>query len=121
MQHVNREVENLEVLTDNEFTTIKRSIKDLKRKSFITDNMSLIDSLKEKVSYLRKENMIKTKITKKNQVAAPVFLQNENPNSKSNISSANNEKISEPKISIENEHHRANSLLLAKENNKDNK
>ena len=48
--------------------------------------MSLIDSLKEKVSYLRKENMTKTEITKKNQVAAPVFLQNENSNSKSNIS-----------------------------------
>ena len=30
--------------------------------------------------------------TLKNQVLAPVFLQNENPNSKSNISSANNEK-----------------------------
>ena len=41
-----------------------------------------------------------------------------NANSESNISSANNNKISKPKISTENKHHRANSLLLAKENNK---
>ena len=46
-------------------------------------------------------------------------MQNENPNSKSNISSASNEKISKPKISTENEHHRVNSLLLGKENSKD--
>ena len=64
--------------------------------------MSLIDFLKEEVAYLKKENIIKTEIikslTEKKQVIAPVFLQNENPNSKSNISSANNEKISKPKI-----------------------
>ena len=63
--------------------------------------MSLIDFLKEEVAYLKKENIIKTEIikslTEKKQVIAPVFLQNENPNSKSNIS-ANNEKISKPKI-----------------------
>ena len=47
--------------------------------------MSLIDSLKEKVVYLRKENIIKIEIinslTEKNQLNAPVLLQNEHPNS----------------------------------------
>ena len=85
--------------------------------------MSLIESLKEKVAYLRKENIIKTEIikslTEKYQLVAPVFLQNEYPNSESNISLANDEKISHTKISTENEHHRDNSSLLAKENNKD--
>ena len=122
MQHVNRKVENLKVLIDNEFTTIRRSIEDLKRTNFITENMSLIDSLKEEVTYLRKENIIKTEImkslTEKNQLVAPVFLQNEYPNSESNTSLANNEKISHTKNSTENEHHRDNSSLLAKENNK---
>ena len=47
-------------------------------------------------------------------------MQNENPSSESNISSTNNEKMCKPKISTENEHHRANSSYLAKENNKDN-
>ena len=57
--------------------------------------MSLIDSLKEEVAYLRKENIIKTEInsvfslTEKNQLIAPVFLQNEHPNCESNISLAN--------------------------------
>ena len=41
-------------------------------------------------------------------------MQNENPNSESNISSANKEKISKPKVSTENEHHRSNSSLLGK-------
>ena len=62
--------------------------------------------------------MIKTEnikfLTEKNQVVAPVFLQNENPNSESNISSANNGKISKAKISTKNEHHRANFFHLAK-------
>ena len=79
--------------------------------------------MKEEVAYLRKENIIKTEIikslTEKNQVVAPVFLQNKNLNSESNISSADNEKISRPKISTENEHHRADPSLLGKENNKD--
>ena len=47
-------------------------------------------------------------------------MQNENPSSESNISSTNNEKMCKSKISTENEHHRANSSYLAKENNKDN-
>ena len=85
--------------------------------------MSLIDSLKEKVVYLRKENIIKLEIinslTEKNQLNAPVLLQNEHPNSESSISLANNEKISNTKISSENKHHRDNSSLLAKENIKD--
>ena len=102
MRYVNSEVENLKALTDNEFSTIRRSIEDLKRKNFITENMSLIDSLQEQVAYLRKDNIIKTKIikslTEKNEVVAPVFLQNESPNSESNISLVNNEKISKPKI-----------------------
>ena len=42
------------------------------------------------MTYIKKENIIKTEIvkslTEKNQVAAPVFLQNENPNSESNLS-----------------------------------
>ena len=46
-------------------------------------------------------------------------MQNEHSNSKSNISLANKEKISHTKISTENVHHRDNSSLLAKENNKD--
>ena len=62
--------------------------------------------------------MIKTEIinslTEKYQVVAPAVLQNENPNSESNISSANKEKISKPKVSTENEHHRSNSSLLGK-------
>ena len=101
MQHVSSEVENLKGLIDNKFTTI-RSIEDLKRTKFITDNVSLVESLKEEVAYLRKENVIKTEIIKslaeKNQFVAPVFLQNEHPNSGSNISLANNEKISHTKI-----------------------
>ena len=32
MWHVNSEVENLKALIDNEFTTIRRSIEDLKKK-----------------------------------------------------------------------------------------
>ena len=122
MRHVNSEVENLKALIDNEFTTIRKSIENLKRINFINENMSLIDSLKEEVAYLRKENIIKTEImkslTEKNQLVAPVFLQNEYPNSESNISLANNKKISHTKNSTENEHHRDNSSLLAKENNK---
>ena len=122
MRHINSEVENLKAPIDNEFTTIRRSIEDLKRKNFITDNMSLIASLKEEVAYLRKENIIKTEIIKaitaKNQIVAPVFLQNENPNSESNISSADNKKISSPEISTKSEHHRANSSLLGKGNSK---
>ena len=51
--------------------------------------MSLTDSLKEEVAYLRKENTIKIEIikslTRKDQIVASVFLQNGNPNSKSNI------------------------------------
>ena len=52
----------MKAIIDNELTTIRRSIKDLKKASFITDNMSLIDFLKEEVAYLRKENIIKTEI-----------------------------------------------------------
>ena len=75
------------------------------------------------MAYLRKENIIKTEIIKsftekKSSCSAGNFA-NENPNSESDISSANNEKISKPKISTENEHHSANSSLLVKENNKD--
>ena len=54
------------------------------------------------MAYLRKENIIKTKImkplTEKYQLVAPVFLQNEHPISESNISLANNKKISHTKI-----------------------
>ena len=64
MRRINSEVENLKTPIDNEFTTIRRSIEDLKRKNFITDNMSLIASLKEEVAYLTKENIIKTEIIK---------------------------------------------------------
>ena len=96
MRHVKSKAENLKALIYNEFTTIRRSIEDFKRKSFITDNMLLTDSLREEVAYLRKENIIKIEIMKslsgKNQVLAPVFLPNENPNSESNISLANNKK-----------------------------
>ena len=64
--------------------------------------MSLTDSLQDEVAYLRKENTIKTEIikspTEKNQLVAPVFLQNEHSNSESNISLAKNEKISHTKI-----------------------
>ena len=49
--------------------------------------MSLTDSLKEEVAHLRKENTTKIEIikslTRKDQVVASAFLQNENPNSKS--------------------------------------
>ena len=54
----------MKAIIGNEFTTIRRSIQDLKRANFITDNMSLIDYLKEEVAYLRKENIIKTEIIK---------------------------------------------------------
>ena len=51
--------------------------------------MSLTNSLKEEVAYLRKENTIKKEIikslTRKDQVVPSGFLQNENPKSKSNI------------------------------------
>ena len=46
----------MRTIIDNEFTTIRRSIEDLKKASFITDNMSLIDSLKEEVAKKRKYN-----------------------------------------------------------------
>ena len=46
-------------------------------------------------------------------------MQNEHPNSESNISLANNEKTSHTDISTENEQYRVNSSLLSKENNKD--
>ena len=62
MRHVNSEVEKLKPLTDNEFTATRRSIGDLKRKNYITDNMSLIDSLKEEVTYLSKKNILKTEV-----------------------------------------------------------
>ena len=97
MRHVNSEVENLKALIDKEFTTIRRSIEDLKRTNVITDNMLLKDSLKEEVSYLRKENIIQTEIikslTEKKQLVAPASLQNKHPNSEPNKSLANNEKI----------------------------
>ena len=54
MRHVNREVENLKALTDNEFTAIRRSVEGLQRKYFITNDMSFTDSLKEEVAYLAK-------------------------------------------------------------------
>ena len=54
----------MKAIIGNEFTTVRRSIQDLKRANFITDNMSLIDYLKEEVAYLRKENIIKTEIIK---------------------------------------------------------
>ena len=63
-RHVNSEVENLKALIDNEFTTIRRSVEDLKRTNLINDTMSLIDCLKEEVAYLRNENIIKTEIIK---------------------------------------------------------
>ena len=69
--------------------------------------------------YLRKKYIIKAEtiksFTEKNQVVAPVFLKNEIPNSESNISSTKNERISKPKISTENYHHKANSSFLAKQ------
>ena len=84
--------------------------------------MSLINSLKEELEYLgvsKKKNIIKAEtiksFTEKNQVVAPVFLKNEIPNSESNISSTKNERISKPKISTENYHHKANSSFLAKQ------
>ena len=46
-------------------------------------------------------------------------MQNENPNSKSNISLTNNKKITKSKIWIENEEYGGNLSLLAKENNTD--
>ena len=61
MRHVNSEVEKLKGLIDNEFTTTRKSIGDLKRKNYITDNMSLIDSLKEELTYLRKKIYLKQK------------------------------------------------------------
>ena len=58
MRHVNSEVENLKALIHNEFTTIRRSIEDLKRTNFITDNMSLIRKYNYnrnyKISYSKK-------------------------------------------------------------------
>ena len=58
MRNVNSEIENLKALIDNEFTTITRSIEDLERKKFISDNMSLIESLKEEVAqYFCKMNI----------------------------------------------------------------
>ena len=46
-------------------------------------------------------------------------MQIKNLNRECFISLANNEQISNTKISTENEHHRENSSILAKENNKD--
>ena len=46
----------------------------------------------------RKYNQIIKSLTEKNQVVAPVFFQNENPNSESNILSTNSEKKDNPKI-----------------------
>ena len=46
-------------------------------------------------------------------------MQINNPNREFTISLANKEQISNTKISTENEHHRENSSILAKENNKD--
>ena len=60
MRHVNSVVENLKALIDNKFIPIRKSIEDLERKNFITDNMSRIESLKEEVAHLKKENIIKT-------------------------------------------------------------
>ena len=61
MRHVNSVVENLKALIDNKFTPIRKSIKDLERKNFITGNMSRIESLKEEVAHLnKKQNIIKT-------------------------------------------------------------
>ena len=58
MRNVNSEIENLKALIDNEFTTITRSIEDLERKKFISDNMSLTESLKEEVAqYFCKMNI----------------------------------------------------------------
>ena len=58
MRHVNSEVENLKALIHKEFTTIRRSIEDLKRTNFITDNMSLIRKYNYnrnyKISYSKK-------------------------------------------------------------------
>ena len=62
--YVNSEVENLKAFVDNKFTTIKKSVKDLKRKIFIIDNMSLVDSLMEELAYLKKENINKTEVIK---------------------------------------------------------
>ena len=58
------------------------------------------------MAYLTKENIIKTEIIKSFIISF-------------NISLANKEKINQTKISTENVHHRDNSSLLAKENNKD--
>ena len=106
MRYANSEVENLKALIDNEVAAIKRSIEDLKRTNFVTKNTSLLASLKKEVAYLTKENIIKTEIIKSFIISF-------------NISLANKEKINQTKISTENVHHRDNSSLLAKENNKD--
>ena len=99
MRQVNSKVENLKALIDNKLLiTIRRSIEDLMRINFITDNMSLIASLKEEVAYLRKENIIEIEIIKSLTEKIQVFLHNENPNRDSKISSTDNEKISRPKF-----------------------
>ena len=62
MRHADSEVENLKALIHNEFTTIRTSIEDLKRKNFITDNIitySLFErrgGLSEKREYNQNRN-----------------------------------------------------------------
>ena len=125
MPHISSNVKNLIGLIDNESTTANSSIKDLKKKSFITDNMSLINFLTKGLVYLRKYNInitvIIKSLTEKNHPIAPVFLQNENPTSESKVSLTNSEKNSKPKISTENKHHRANYSFIPWKNNKEKK
>ena len=64
MPYISNNVENLIALIDNESTATNSSIKDLKRKNFITDNISLIKFLTEGLVYLRKYNINITVIIK---------------------------------------------------------
>ena len=64
MPHISSNVKNLIGLIDNESTTANSSIKDLKKKNFITDNMSLINFLTEGLVYLRQYNINITVIIK---------------------------------------------------------
>ena len=75
--------------------------------------------MKDRLAYLKQKNVNKTEIIETNHAIVQIFLQNENPNSKSNISLTNNKKITKSKIWIENEEYGGNLSLLAKENNKD--
>ena len=49
LRNGNSEAENLKALVDLRIHYYKKIIEDLNRKNFITDSMSLIDSLKDKL------------------------------------------------------------------------